>query len=132
MHQGRDGQKSNKCTERELFIDNLLVRIHVIIVMIRWTGLAPWEFEFPFPFRVPQCQCERSLRRLQGLIEINKPRTPPGLQDRGTSFMRNGFDKKQVFLRGGGILNLCNSARPFFGKYFKKRKRKLFQNPGFL
>jgi len=32
---------------RELFIDNLLVRIHFIIVMIRWTGLAPWEFEFP-------------------------------------------------------------------------------------
>jgi len=22
------------------------VRIHFIIVMIRWTGLAPWEFEF--------------------------------------------------------------------------------------
>jgi len=35
--------------ERDLFIDNLLVRIHVIIVMIRWTGLAPWEIEFPFP-----------------------------------------------------------------------------------
>jgi len=35
--------------EREFFIDNLLVRIHCIIVMIRWTGLAPWEFEFPFP-----------------------------------------------------------------------------------
>jgi len=35
--------------ERELFIDNLLVRIHFIIVMIRWTGVAPWEFEFPFP-----------------------------------------------------------------------------------
>ena len=33
---------------REFFVDNLLVRIHVIIVMIRWTGLAPWEFEFPF------------------------------------------------------------------------------------
>ena len=31
------------------FIDNLLVRIHFIVVMIRWTGLAPWEFEFPFP-----------------------------------------------------------------------------------
>ena len=28
--------------EREFFIDNLLVRIHCIIVMIRWTGLAPW------------------------------------------------------------------------------------------
>ena len=35
--------------EREFFNDNLLVRIHFIIVMIRWTGLAPWEFEFPFP-----------------------------------------------------------------------------------
>ena len=42
----------SRCTlalQRELFIDNLLVRIHVIIEMIRWTGLAPWEFEFPFP-----------------------------------------------------------------------------------
>ena len=31
--------------EREWFIDNLLVRIHCRIVMIRWTGLAPWEFD---------------------------------------------------------------------------------------
>ena len=35
--------------QREFFIDNLLVRVYFIIVMIRWTGLAPWEFEFPFP-----------------------------------------------------------------------------------
>ena len=35
--------------EREFFIVNLLVRVHFIIVMIRRTGLAPWEFEFPFP-----------------------------------------------------------------------------------
>ena len=34
--------------EREFFIDHLLVRVHFIIVMIRWTGLAPWDFEFPF------------------------------------------------------------------------------------
>ena len=27
--------------ERQVFIDNLLVRIHFIIMMIRWTGLAP-------------------------------------------------------------------------------------------
>ena len=27
---------------RYFFIGNLLVRIHCIIVMIRWTGLAPW------------------------------------------------------------------------------------------
>ena len=33
---------------REFCIDNLPDRIHFIIVMIRWTGLAPWEFEFPF------------------------------------------------------------------------------------
>ena len=35
--------------EREFFIDNLLVRIHFIIEMIWWTGLAPWEFETPVP-----------------------------------------------------------------------------------
>ena len=37
----------NALREREFFIDNLLVRIHFIIVMGRWTGLAPWEFELP-------------------------------------------------------------------------------------
>jgi len=37
-----------KPSEREIFIDNLLVRVHIIIVMSRWTGLAPWEFEIPF------------------------------------------------------------------------------------
>ena len=35
--------------DHDFLIDNLLVRIHLIIVMIRWTGLAPWEFDFPFP-----------------------------------------------------------------------------------
>ena len=35
--------------EREFFIENLLVRTRFIVVMIRWTGLAPWEVEFPFP-----------------------------------------------------------------------------------
>ena len=35
--------------KRDLCIDNLLVRINFIIVMIRWTGLTPWEFESPFP-----------------------------------------------------------------------------------
>ena len=38
-----------KRLEREFSIYNLLVRIHFIIEMIMWTGLAPWEFEFPFP-----------------------------------------------------------------------------------
>ena len=35
--------------EREFFMDNLLVRVYSIIVMIRWTGLAPWEFKLTFP-----------------------------------------------------------------------------------
>ena len=39
--------------EREFFIDNLLVRIHLIVVIIRWTGLAPWECEVPFPGGLP-------------------------------------------------------------------------------
>ena len=43
------GGASSGNREREFFIDNLLVRIHFVILMIRWTGLAPWEFEFPFP-----------------------------------------------------------------------------------
>ena len=39
----------NSQVESEFFIANLLVRNPSIIVMIRWTGLAPWELEFPFP-----------------------------------------------------------------------------------
>ena len=35
--------------ERQFLIDHPLVRIHLFIVMIRWTGLAPWAFEFSFP-----------------------------------------------------------------------------------
>jgi hypothetical protein len=35
--------------EKECFIDNLIARIHYIIVMIGFTGLALWKFEFPFP-----------------------------------------------------------------------------------
>jgi len=49
-HQENETLRFDICTcEREFFIDNLLARIHFIIVMIRWTGRAPWEFEFPFP-----------------------------------------------------------------------------------
>ena len=41
--------KRTRFREKVIFVDNLLVRIRFIIVMIRWTGLAPWEFEFPLP-----------------------------------------------------------------------------------
>ena len=36
-------------SKREFFVDNLLVQIHLVIVMIRWTGLVPSEVEFPLP-----------------------------------------------------------------------------------
>ena len=35
--------------ERDFFLEILLVRIHFIIEMIWWTGLALLEFEFPLP-----------------------------------------------------------------------------------
>ena len=43
-HSFHSSDTSNRSrSEREFFIGNLLVRIHFIIVMMRWTGLAPWE-----------------------------------------------------------------------------------------
>ena len=48
-------------SEREFLIDNLLVRIHCIIVIIRWTGLAPWEFEFSFPGSLTSTFLERQV-----------------------------------------------------------------------
>ena len=36
-------------SERDFFFDSLLVRVHFIVVMIRWPGLALWDFEFPLP-----------------------------------------------------------------------------------
>ena len=48
-HAERAGRGSQ--VKREFFIDNLLVRIHFIIVMIRWPSLAPWDFELH-----PQCK----------------------------------------------------------------------------
>jgi hypothetical protein len=48
----RSSPSSRRCLwvggEKGFSIDNLLVRIHFIIEMIWWAGLAPWEFEFPF------------------------------------------------------------------------------------
>ena len=55
--------------ESEFCIDNLLVSIYFIVLIIRWTGLAPWEFEFPFSgsltstFLVPHGTC-RGRRRV--------------------------------------------------------------------
>ena len=69
--------------ERKFFIDNLLVRIHFIIVMIRWTGLASWEFEFPFPDSLASTFLEVH-DRILGL-----PRHSNIMRYRGTSLIRN-------------------------------------------
>ena len=45
----RSREKSHTRLERDFFTDNLLVQVHFIILIIWWTGLAPWELEFPFP-----------------------------------------------------------------------------------
>ena len=64
--------------QRETFIDNLLVRIHFIIIMIRWTGLAPWEFEFPFPGSLTST--------FLGFPQIFRGAAPPGRQ-RGANYL---------------------------------------------
>ena len=38
-----------KLVERQFIIKNLLVRIHLTILMIKWTGPVPWKFVFSFP-----------------------------------------------------------------------------------
>jgi len=55
--------------EREFFRDSLLVRIHFIIVMIRWIGLAPREFEFPFP------GCKAAIRARSDLLLLHHHRS---------------------------------------------------------
>jgi hypothetical protein len=47
--------------ERDFFIENLLVQI----VMIRWTGLAPWEFECPSSTRASQDEEYRVRSRIR-------------------------------------------------------------------
>ena len=44
----RKSSMRHSCGEREFLIDNLLIQLHFIIVIIKWTDLAPWEFECSF------------------------------------------------------------------------------------
>ena len=43
MHYAAANGQFDALKVRESFIDNLLVRVHFIIVTIRWTGLAPLD-----------------------------------------------------------------------------------------
>ena len=66
-------------TEREFFIDNLMVRIHSIIVMMRWTGLAPKEVGSPFPGSLVSTFPEKGNRQggqrppISGTLTAQKP-----------------------------------------------------------
>jgi hypothetical protein len=51
----------------EFFIDKLLFRIHFIILMDRWTGLAPWELISIFQVAL----------HLQGYLAHKKTPIPP-------------------------------------------------------
>ena len=70
---------------RELFVDNLLVRNHFIIVMIWWTGLAPWEFEFPFPGSLTST----FLMAVDDLLALLRLACPSSNPYRGTSLIRS-------------------------------------------
>ena len=64
--------------EREFFIDNLLVRIHFIIVMIRWTGLASGYFvNFRFQNSTVPQYCKIDLEF--GFVKESTGKGGPGL-----------------------------------------------------
>ena len=72
--------------ERELFTDNLLVRIHFIIVMVRWSGLAPWQFEFPFPGSLRSTFLDRTA--ISSLYSIEREREREDEKVKATLFKR--------------------------------------------
>jgi len=63
--------------EKEFLIDNLLVRLHFIIEIFQWTGLAPWESESLIPGRlISTCRVcggipDANSSRLLGAYEAN-------------------------------------------------------------
>ena len=73
-HSGQHAER-----ETEFFIDSLLVRIHFTIVMIRWTGFAPWEFEFPFPGSLTSTFLVRTFSSLSYLPRPSSTTRPSSL-----------------------------------------------------
>ena len=72
--------------EGEFFIDNLQVRIHFIIVMIRWTGLAPWEqLHHVLKFR------ESAFTAVERIWHTRQSRP-----DSGLAFLVKGFKPSKV------------------------------------
>ena len=92
--------------ETDFFIDNLLVRIHFVIVTIRWTGLAPvadLQFRFPggltptflvtyFYLHSTAIQSSQLAKRCDSRVRCSY---------RGTSLIRNGMEPYRRDRRGG-------------------------------
>ena len=60
--------------DREFFTDNLLVRINLIIEMVWWTGLAPWECSPPISLSLSalslsRCSACRLVRKYE--VEVS-------------------------------------------------------------
>jgi len=96
------------CPERDFFIDNLLVRVHFIIVMIRWTGLAPWQFEFPFPGILTSglVVLHRNVKRFRGGLEF-KAHRPVYHSTLGSRVIKK---KKKGWWNLPGEANACDEA----------------------
>ena len=108
--------------EKELFVDNLLVRIHCIIVVIRWTGLAPWEFELPFPGNLTStgttcgyCHLIVSLRSmLYTYMQCHgrsSPSSPPTLTTQTTCETKSGRTSKADSLSLVRVVRMLGQVR---------------------
>ena len=102
---------------RELCIDNLLVRIHFMIMMIRWTGLASWELKFLFPGRTyvsatAPAGISHPIQELHRTCAMNRP-SVPGLRGEREFFIDNLLVRIQfiiVMIRWTGLRGTYVSA----------------------
>ena len=88
-HRGDPPEDPGPGTEGDFFVNNLLVRIHSIIVMVRWTGLAPWELDFPFPGSLTSTFLWSARECCITRLEPCLPRQVGAFVYRGTSLIRN-------------------------------------------
>ena len=122
-----EGNTQNVSREREFFIDNLLVRIHLIIVVFRWTGLAPWAFELPFPgsltFTFLHFQTQEKRDPSSAVVNLArnltpKPQTPtPNYRSAGV-YDLGGRSKVQGNTPIVSIFRIQSSSFPPFEPFF--------------
>ena len=84
---------------KKITIANLLVRIHFIIVMIRWTGLAPWEFGFPVPGSLTSTFLERRGEPTNYRALAAPERTSTLLSAYGIAYAGRRGPRPRIFVR---------------------------------